>query len=258
MSKRIIYYYQTFVGLDKILKESAVTHIHLSSIHFGKNADGSPYIHLNDNSPDDDIFFNLWKDIKKAQNIGIKIVLMLGGAGGAYNDLFNNFEIYYKLLHDVVKKYNLDGIDLDIEESVDLKNIKMLINRINNDFGNKFLITMAPIQNSLENDTPGMGGFIYKELYNSKEGKLINYFNGQFYSDFSFESYNNVIENDYPPNQVVIGMISGQDFNSCCLNIKKIIEKYNNFGGVFIWEYFNAPPDKNDPSVWSKKIKQLY
>ena len=34
MNNKVIYYYQTFNGLDKILiKESCVTHIHLSSIH---------------------------------------------------------------------------------------------------------------------------------------------------------------------------------------------------------------------------------
>ena len=91
---------------------------------------------------------------------------------------------------------------------------------------------MAPIQSSLESDTPGMGGFIYKELFNSKEGNLIDYFNGQFYNDFSFEAYDRVIKNNYPSNKVVIGMISGQDFGNCCLNIKKIVDKYNNFGGV--------------------------
>ena len=50
---KIIYYYQTFTGLTDILKGDSinVTHIHLSSIHFGSNDDGSPYIHLNDNNP---------------------------------------------------------------------------------------------------------------------------------------------------------------------------------------------------------------
>ena len=48
---RIIYYYQTFVGLKPILVENTpVTHIHLSAVHFGKNKDGTPYIHINDNS----------------------------------------------------------------------------------------------------------------------------------------------------------------------------------------------------------------
>ena len=37
--------------------------------------------------------------------------------------------------------------------------------------------------------------------------------------------------------------------------VKKIKEKYPNFGGVFDWEYLNAPPDKSDPSQWAKLMK---
>ena len=54
MSKKIIYYYQTFVGLDDILNNinSKVTHIHLSSFHFGTDINNNPYLHLNDFKPD--------------------------------------------------------------------------------------------------------------------------------------------------------------------------------------------------------------
>ena len=87
MSPKIIYYYQTFTDLKDILYEGCpVTHIHLSSIHFGTNNDGSPYIHLNNNEPTDKVFDDVWKDLEDASSMGIKIVLMIGGAGGAYND----------------------------------------------------------------------------------------------------------------------------------------------------------------------------
>ena len=41
MSPKIIYYYQTFIGLEKILNQSpkVVTDIMISSIHFGSNLD---------------------------------------------------------------------------------------------------------------------------------------------------------------------------------------------------------------------------
>ena len=107
---------------------------------------------------------------------------MLGGAGGAYSDLFSNFEVYYGMLKTLINtKSFICGIDLDIEEPVSLDNVKMLIQRIKKDFGPNFLISMAPIQSSLQQDYPGMGGFIYKDLYSSEVGKLIDYFNGQFY-----------------------------------------------------------------------------
>ena len=59
---KIIYYYQTFTGLENVLnqKPKVVTDIIISSIHFGLNIDGSPYIHINDNNPDDKIFNAMW------------------------------------------------------------------------------------------------------------------------------------------------------------------------------------------------------
>ena len=65
--------------------------------------------------------------------------------------------------------------------------------------------------------------FIYKDLYKSDEGKMIDYFNGQFYFDFSSESFNQVVENGYPSEKIVIGMISSQDFNNAKKEIKNRI-----------------------------------
>ena len=58
-----------------------------------------------------------------------------------------------------------------------------------------------------------------------------------------------------------MGMESGQfdesSFPKALDEIKKIKDKYPNFPGVFDWEYLNAPPDKNDPSEWSRCMKQI-
>lgn len=262
MSKRVIYYYQTFIGLEKILEQKplCVTHIIISSIHFGY-IDDKPYIHLNDNSPDNEIFDKLWSDIKIASNLGIKIILMVGGAGGAYTALFSNFNTFYNMLKDEIKKRPyINGIDLDIEEGVNILYVQSIITQINSDFGKDFIITMAPLGYSLENDVSGMGGFCYKDLYNSIEGQRINWFNGQFYSDYTEQSYSNAINNGYPASKVVFGMTSSEfneeDFDEACNCVKKLSNKYRDFGGVFDWEYCNAPPDKTNPSIWSLKMSQ--
>ena len=250
---RIMYYYQTFNGLDKILnKESSVTHINLSSIHFGIDVDSNKYIHLNDYEPTNKIFDKVWEQLNVAKQLGIKIILMIGGAGGAFGDLFSDFNYYYSLLLNLLnEKSVITGIDLDIEESSSLDNVKMLIKKIKNDFPH-FEISLAPVQYALQNDSPGMGGFIYKDLYKSDEGKLIDYFNGQFYSDFSSDSYDQVIENGYPSDKIVIGMISSQDFTNVKKELGKIFSKYKDkFGGVFIWEYFDGPDN------WSEDIAEL-
>ena len=246
MLSKVIYYYQTFTTLEQILKENPnVTHIHLSSIHFGYDENNKPYIHLNDNDPFDNIFINVWYELLIAYNFGIKIVLMVGGAGGAYTDLFNNFNIFYSMLLSLInRKTIISGIDLDIEEQVDINNVKMLIDRINSDLGAKdFTISIAPIQSSLEYDQEGMGGFIYKKLYKSKQGKYIDYFNVQCYSDYSVDAYDRIIKNGYPPEKIVMGMISSQDFDDCLKVAAKLSYKYKKFGGVFNWEYFDSPPN---------------
>ena len=99
MVNRIIYYYQTFVGLRPILDQNPikVTHIHLSSFHFGLDSNNQPYIHLNDFPPDNKRFENVWEEIKEARQKGIKIIFMIGGAGGAYGALFSNFEVEISL-----------------------------------------------------------------------------------------------------------------------------------------------------------------
>ena len=138
---RIIYYYQTFCGLDKILvKNTPVTHIHLSSVHFGLDDNLQQYIHLNNDSPYDSKFDSVWRDIEKADKLGIKIILMIGGAGGGYSSLFSNFDIYYDLLYRLIKdKPFIKGIDLDIEETVKIENVQMLINKIVKDFREEFI-----------------------------------------------------------------------------------------------------------------------
>ena len=101
---------------------------------------------------------------------------------------------------------------------------------------------MAPIQSSLMTDSNGMGGFCYKDLIKSPVGKYIDYFNTQFYFDYSENSYNQVIKNDYDSKKIVMGMVTGQNLEENYNVIKNLYEKYgDNFGGVFFREYCNAP-----------------
>ena len=258
------YYYQTFVGLEKILNDPECTDVIIvSSIHFDKDEKtGKTNIYLNDNTPDNKIFDNLWKETKEASDKGITITLMVGGAGGAYGPFFNDYQNCYSQLINLIKsKPWIKGIDLDIEESVKLSDVQKLIENINTDLSNNFIITMAPVGSSLINDDPGMGSFSYKKLYNT-HGRYIHWFNTQCYNDsFSFDTFNSIVKNGYPPNKIVMGMMSG-DFNNTtfknALNeVHKIKTKYPMFKGVFDWEYLDAPPVKKDPSQWAKKFKSL-
>tara|TARA_B110000208_G_scaffold187940_1_gene246736 strand:- start:794 stop:1618 length:825 start_codon:yes stop_codon:yes gene_type:complete len=246
---RTIFYYQTFknkddklISLDPVLYENTpLTHIHVSSIHFGVDVNKEPYIHLNNRSPYNSYFDEVWDNIEYASSKNIKIVLMVGGAGGGYNSLFSNISMYYDLLYTLLKdKPFISGIDLDIEESCSLENVQLLISKIVKDFGETFIIATAPVASSLINDGPGMGGFSYKDLLNSPEGSYIDYFNCQAYYNYSLKTLDSIVKNGYDPKKIVMGLIAGETYES---ELQDMYEKYkDNFGGLFVWEYFNTVP----------------
>ncbi len=241
---RIIYYYQTLTTLEPIISVSGVTHINLAAIHFGYDDTNQPYIHLNNYSPYDSKFNTVWNELSLACQNKIEVRLMVGGAGSAFQKLFSNFEVFYPMLVELLlnKSDIISGVDLDVEEMVELSDIEMLISRLKKDMGENFKITLAPIQEALQTNNPGLGGFVYQDLLRSSVGKEIEFFNGQFYSDYSLESYDQVVKNGFNPNQVVMGMIAGGDMSSNFEELGKVYQKYRNkLGGVFIWEYALAP-----------------
>lgn len=257
------YYYQTFIGLDKLLSHvEDVDSIIISSIHFDKNKQGKQNIYLNDNLPSDPKFDTMWMETKEIYDQGKLILLMVGGAGGAYSELFSDFDTYYPLLRDLLNKQtHIGGIDLDIEEGVSMDNVKMLIRRLNDDFGKDFIITMAPVAESMITDDSGMGSFKYKDLIKSEEGKRINWFHVQSYESFSKETYDEIIKNKWKPEQIVMGMMSGQftkdTFKDALQEVKLCLDQYPKMGGIFVWEYIDSPPDENDPSQWCRLMAEI-
>jgi chitinase len=255
---KTIYYYQTFVGLSKMLTHiQDVDVIIVSSLHFGKGQ-----IYLNDNLPNDKRFDQLWLETKEASVQGCKIMLMMGGAGLAYRELFSDFNTYYPLLKSLIEEISwISGIDIDVEENTTIENIQLLIRTLVRDFGEDFTITMAPIAAALQSDGGSISGINYKKIYQSSEGKYINWFNTQCYDSFSIETYKAIIQNGYPPNKIVMGMESGQfnerSFKTALSTIKNIKNQYPDISGIFDWEYLNAPPNQQDPSQWASLIKLL-
>lgn len=275
-AKRIIYYYQTqynnnvYVSLSPIWEtlnpangKPYVTDVMVAAFHLGYNSDGTPYIHLNDNVPGDPMFTTMWQEAATLQSYGVTVRMMLGGAAqGSYADLFNNWSTFYPILQQTLQQYNLNGIDLDIEETVSLANAEMLVNQLNSDFGSNFLITMSPVASALWGGA-NLSGFSYAQLYKSV-GSKIAWFNGQFYSGFatlaSPTDYEKAINYGYPQNKVVAGMISNSADGSGYVNMKTVsntlatlVSQYPHFGGVAAWEYFNAEPGgTSDPVEWAQ------
>ena len=259
---KAIFYYQTFydndnnfISIKPVLYDgSPITHIHLSSIHFGFNKDSTRYIHLNNRTPDDPYFNKVWEDIKFAKSKGVKIIAMIGGAGGGYSTLFRDYKDFYPILRDFLNEHSIiDGVDLDIEESCQLIDIKNLINNIIHDFGEDYIISTAPVSGSLINNIPGMGGFCYKDLLNSNEGKYIDYINCQAYYGFNTKTLDEIVKNGYISEKIVMGMIAGESYKD---ELKSLHDSYKDkFGGIFVWEYYDAIPS---PLEWCKYVQDVF
>ena len=54
-------------------------------------------------------------------------------------------------------------------------------------------------------------------------------------------------------------MLTGQDYQNIKSELSNMVQKYeSNFGGVFIWEYYDAPPSGiSDPGEWSRDMYSI-
>lgn len=98
---------------------------------------------------------------------GIKIMGMLGGAAaGTFPTLdssLERFEEYYQLLLEVIRRHQLDRLDLDIEEPMSLQGIIRLIDRLKAGLGDAFIITSGPVAAAMLT-MRNVSGFDYRQL----------------------------------------------------------------------------------------------
>ncbi len=277
-SKRVIYYYQTqysngqyvslapiWAKLDPKTHKPPVTDVMIAAFHLGHNTDGSPYIHLNDNVPQDPMFDVMWPEVAKLQTYGVTTRMMLGGAAqGSYALLFSDWKTFYPILKSTLRQYKLNGIDLDVEENVSLPDIEKLITHLRADFGTRFLITLSPVCSALWGGA-NLSGFSYIQLYQSSVGPEIAWFNGQFYSGFGSlqtpSDYERALQAGiFPANEVVAGLIANPNdgfgfvpVNTVASTVKTLVAKHPTFGGVADWEYFDAlPGGPSNPVAWAR------
>lgn len=193
---------------------------------------------------------------------------MLGGAAkGSFTRLDLDevtFESYYIPLRDLIRERGLDGLDLDVEEPMTLAGIIRLIDRLKADFGQDFIITLAPVAAALMSDLPehNLSGFSYEAL-EVMRGSQIAWYNTQFYcgwGDLSkTDGYDFMVARGYPADKVVIGMVTNPSNGSGWVPFEILQEvlitlkqRYPGFGGVMGWEYFNSlPGDRAKPWEWA-------
>ncbi|KAM0426362.1 hypothetical protein ACHAPT_008408 [Fusarium lateritium] len=275
--RRIIFYHQTqyrsdrYISLLPTLNPSAgVTHVIVAAIHL--NAPDN--ITLNDDLYDSPKFIPLWNEVRQLQAAGIKVLGMLGGAAqGSYTKLdgsLEGFHKWYQPLRKMIEWAGFDGLDLDIEEAMSLGGVVRLIDHLKTDFGQSFLVTLAPVAPALLN-RQNLGGFNIEELEKGL-GSRIAWYNTQFYCGWGDMSqphdYDAIIARGWPQEKVVIGLVTNP--NNCsgyvgdarltaCL--KELVSRYPRIGGVMGWEYWNALTEESPvvgaPWKWAKMINDI-
>ena len=185
---RVISYVQTYFPdngsyvslLPLYTSSSGITHIILAAFHINEDAES---ITLNDDSPDHTRYGPLWEEVRVLQGAGIKVMGMLGGAArGSFRRLDgDSFIEYYAPLRELIRMRQLDGLDLDVEEEMSLEGIIRLIDALKSDFGNSFLITLAPVASAMVRGLQHLSGFNYFHL-EEQRGSKISWYNTQFYN----------------------------------------------------------------------------
>ncbi|PQE25180.1 chitinase 3 protein [Rutstroemia sp. NJR-2017a BVV2] len=227
------------------------THIILASLHIMEKPG---HINLNDFSPDDPMYDQIWMEVKILQAAGIKVMAMIGGAAnGTWPYLSGTDEealkYYTPLLNNVIRKHNLDGLDIDIEQAQDINTPLRLIQQLYVDMGPCFTITMAPVASALmSSQKDGLSGFSYQELDSlavRPDGRtpIVSFYNGQFYNGWgnanSTDSYDRIIKAGWDPSRVVMGVSANQNdangwvpIKTLQKSIKDLMKKYPSFGAL--------------------------
>lgn len=274
---RVVVYYQTtnadgssgdHVSLLPLIDSGnvSVTHVLVSAVHLSA-ADG---VHLNDFPPDNELFDDVWTDVAALQARGVVVTAMLGGAApGSFRPLDGDdasFEVWYGPLRDFLGGYGLQGIDLDVEESMSLAGVVRLIDRLRADFGADFVITLAPVASALRGGG-NLSGFDYFAL-EAARGDEIAFYNAQFYSGFasaaSTSDYESIMDAGWPAERVVLGTVtnSADAGGFVALDtvgdvIEDLVAEYPGFGGVAGWEYFNSQPGGTSaPWEWATLVAE--
>ncbi len=262
--------------LNQAVTAGNITHILISLFHLGyddeKHKTG-PYIHLNNHTPDN--FPALWKQVPVWQQAGVKVMGSMGGGGvGDFNNLFSAYSVFYPILKKTLKTYDLDGLDLDIEESntnVNDSHVKKLVNDLRQDFKHRsqgFLLSSAPVASALT----GGGSVSMNVDYNSLLS-LFDFYNLQFYGWGDLNGNGSANNPNYTTVVNAVGaantskMVAGTLTNPSNGNgflatstvvsiVSNLVNTYPNFGGVMGWHYDNAlnSSAQVDPAGWCADI----
>ncbi|MFJ3407215.1 glycosyl hydrolase family 18 protein [Promicromonospora sp. NPDC090134] len=253
---RVIAFYQTIyeTGSDGVRRYvdpkpllGSVTDVNVGAIHL--NADAS--LTVNDIPADHAELGVMWDDLATMQDQGVTVSAFLGGAApGTYRYLREDFDRFYPVLRDFLRAYDLDGVDLDIEETFSLADTIHLVDTLRADFGPDFVVTLTPVATDMAGRSSFSGGFSYAEL-ERQAGDRIDWYNTQFYCGWgdlrTTTVYDQILANGFTPGRVVAGTVTNPgncsgyvDPHTFDATVGTLVDRHPDFGGVFGWEYFNS------------------
>lgn len=282
---RLVIYYQTThdavtgepISMLPLIEEQgiALTHLIVCSFHISTTTE----IHLNDYPPGHPRFATLWNETLVMKEAGVKVMGMVGGAAaGSFSSATLDaadeatFEYYYAQLHDTIATYGLQGMDLDVEQYMSQSGIARLVSRLNADFGDDFIITLAPVASAMWGSS-NLSGFDYASLEDASVTasglEMIDFYNAQFYSGFGTMAtpadFERVVAYGWSPTEILAGQLTsaanGYGFTSIpTLNetVVELVETYGTIGGIMGWEYFNSDPAGTAaPWEWAQEMTQI-
>ncbi|CAK7233660.1 hypothetical protein SCUCBS95973_008669 [Sporothrix curviconia] len=295
---RLVIYFQTThnattgqpISMLPLITEQgiALTHLIVCSFHIGEpGSAATPTLHLNDYPPSDPHFATLWNETAVLQAAGVRIMGMVGGAaaGSFAADTLDStdtdeYEAAYSQLYDAIVIYSLQGMDLDVEQSMSQAGITRLVERLNSDFGPNFEVTMAPVASALQPGGAGanLSGFNYSALAATLAASAtsgVSFYNAQFYNGFGSlatpSDYESIVA---PPNgqwtteEVLLGQITAPSegsgyiepgtLNATVVALRDYYGTDNPLGGIMGWEYFDsAPGGTSAPWEWAQDMTAI-
>ena len=230
------------------------------------------------------------QDIKDLKAKGQHVIISVGGANGRITINSNDAaDLFASTLSAIIKEYGFEGVDIDLEGSAvsGTDYIARGLKKLHDDFGDDFIITMAPETYYMHKGEGLIGAYFrlameikdilticYPQFYNAGSDIGYNDFNARYPSQSFITSLATMyIENGLRPDQLAIGvpaLPSGAGSGYISIdNLKAVINslvykkaldgftpprEYKTLRGVMTW---SINWDGTQNYVWAKAMSEL-
>ena len=265
------YFYQTNLGA---IAEGPASCIIVSSLHFGYSQPlwplpfwKRPYLHLNDWHVNDPRYDQLWTTVRRLTSEDKDVAFMLGGAGGAFTQLFAAYDTFFPMLETFLKSYGITHLVLDVEERTRLSDVLKLVRDLKAAMPDLRLSFAPVLSEVLDPTVPGaFSGFCYQDLWNAVGTSLYRVYVQMYGGTFTSGNFSQLVNAcTLDPQKIVPGFQSGDcsqphQFDQAMSELTSMAtfarQKHFKIGGCFVWEYFDAPPNgQQNPTTWADRVK---